>query len=180
MNIAVYCGSTPGNKSMFTERAKELGKWMAANGHNLVYGGSDTGLMGAVADGVLEAGGEVIGVVPDVPLIKSRIHKGITRCIYTDTMAERKTKMIELADAFIALPGGIGTFDELTEIVSLRSLDIIKGPVICFNVDGYYEPLRKVFKEIIHNGFGKPAFFDDIVYSDDFEEIGRRLSFTSK
>lgn len=151
---------------------------MGANGHTLVYGGSNTGLMGGVADGVLEAGGKVIGVVPDVPLIKSRTHTGITECIFTDTMAERKSKMIELAEGFIALPGGIGTFDELTEIISLGSLGIINGPIACFNVNGYYEPFKQVLKGVVMNGFGKPEFFDGILYSDDFDEIGRH--FTSK
>ena len=178
MKIAVYCGSTPGNNEVFVRKAHELGRWMGENGHTLIYGGSNTGLMGAVAGGVLEAVGEVTGVVPDVPLIKSRTHPGITRTIFTQTMAERKSKMIELADAFIALPGGIGTFDELTEIVSLASLDIVKGAIVCFNVNGYYETLKAVFSGIVENGFGKPMFFDRILYSDDFEEIGRHLTFT--
>lgn len=180
MRIAVYCGSTPGNDSVFINSAKALGLWMGRNGHELVYGGSNTGLMGAVADGVLEAGGRVTGVVPNVPLIMRRVHSGITECIFTETMAERKTKMIELAEAFIALPGGIGTIDEITEIISLSSLGIVNAPVVFFNVNGYYEPMRAVLKNVVVNGFGKPEFFDRILYSDDCETIGKYLSFTSK
>jgi len=180
MRIAVYCGSTPGNDEAFTDSARKLGLWMGRNGHELIYGGSNTGLMGAVADGVLEAGGRVTGVVPDVPLIKARVHAGLTECIFTKTMAERKSKMIELAQAFIALPGGIGTLDEITEIISLCSLEIINAPIVFFNVKGYYEPIKQVLCGIVESAFGKPAFFDRILYSDNPETIGEHLSFTSK
>ena len=105
MNIAVYCGSASGNRPSFTEGAKALGSWIAQNGHTLVYGGSRTGLMGATADAVLAGGGKVIGVIPDVKLIQERRHPGLTECIETKDMAERKQKMIELADAYVALPG---------------------------------------------------------------------------
>ena len=171
MKIAVYCGSTPGNDPVYVQMAKELGKWMGEKGHELVYGGSNTGLMGAVADGVLEAGGKVIGVVPNVPEIQKRTHQGITTLIKTDTMAERKSEMIRLADGFIALPGGVGTLDEITEILSLSSLKIVTGPVIFYSMKGYYDPMKPVIANILRSGFGKPEYFEDVVFAKDLSEV---------
>ena len=175
MKIAVYCGSTAGNDSVFAENARALGEWMGRNGHELVYGGSHTGLMGAVANGVLHAGGKVTGVVPDVPAIKKRVHPGITKLIETDSVAERKTRMIELADAFLALPGGLGTLDEITEILSLQSLELVKGPVIFYNLKGYYEPMKLVFSRILENGFGKPEYFSQVHFPKRLEEVAEIL-----
>ena len=175
MNICVYCGSSCGNKEVFINKAYELGHWIGSKGHTLVYGGSNTGLMGAVANGTLEKGGKVIGVVPNVPLIKERTHKGVTEIIETDTMAERKTKMIELSDAFIAQPGGVGTLDEITEILSLSSLSIVKGKIVFYNVNGYYDPMKTVIKNIVDNGFGEDKYFKPVLFSDCVEEIEKFL-----
>jgi hypothetical protein len=175
VKIAVYCGSSAGNDPAFGEAAYALGVWMGRNGHALIYGGSRTGMMGAVADGVLSAGGAVTGVVPDVPLIRSRIHSGLTTLIETGTVADRKARMLEEADAFIALPGGLGTLDEITEILSLESLGLARGPVILYNTKGYYEPLRTVFSAILHNGFGRQEFFSGVYFIDSPEALGRLL-----
>ena len=175
MNIAVYCGSTAGNNSKFTDSAKELGRWIGENGHTLVYGGADRGLMGVLADSVLESGGKVIGVLPDVPRIQERKHKGLTECINTASMAERKAKMIELSNAFVALPGGIGTLDEITDVLSLSSLDVITGPVVLFNTDGYYEPFKKLLDNVIQNGLGRKEYFERALFSDDMKEIAEFL-----
>ncbi|MDO5439206.1 MAG: TIGR00730 family Rossman fold protein [Erysipelotrichaceae bacterium] len=171
MKIAVYCGSSAGNKSVFTERAGQLGKKMAENGHTLVYGGSKTGMMGAIADAVLANKGKVIGVVPDVPVIKERTHPGLTECIYTDTMAERKSRMIDLADAFVAMPGGIGTLDEITEVISLSSLGIVNGAIVFLNTEGYYDGVKELLKNVVFNGYGRPEYFERILFSDDPQEI---------
>jgi uncharacterized protein (TIGR00730 family) len=171
MNIAVYCGSSSGNDERYIESAKNLGSWIGKSGHTLVYGGANKGLMGAIADSVLENGGKVIGVLPDVPMILARKHTGLTECINTSSMAERKAKMIELSDAFVALPGGIGTLDEITDVLSLSSLDVIKGPMVLFNTEGYYEPLRQVIRNIIDNGFGRREYFERVLFSDDIKEI---------
>ena len=178
MKIAVYCGSTPGNDPFYVQTARELGEWMGTHGHELVYGGSNTGLMGAVADGVLSAGGRVTGVVPNVAEIQGRIHRGVTTLIETETMAQRKSKMIELADAFIALPGGIGTLDEMTEIISLRSLKILQGPVIFYNMKGYYEPMKAVLSNILPHGFGRTKYFSEILFAERLEEIAQLLEGT--
>ncbi len=176
MNIAVYCGSSAGNDEKYVASAKKLGEWIGKSGNTLVYGGANKGLMGAIADAVLENGGKVIGVLPDVPLILARRHTGLTQCIETSSMAERKSKMIELSDAFVALPGGIGTLDEITEVLSLVSLDVVKGPVIFFNTDEYYEPVRMVIRHIIENGFGRQEYFKDVLFSEDMDEIAGFLN----
>ena len=176
MKIAVYCGSTPGNDPLYTEMAHELGRWMGQNGHELVYGGSSTGLMGATADGVLAEGGRVTGVIPNVALIMGRRHPGLTQVIQTETMAERKTVMLEMADAYIALPGGIGTLDEITEIMSLHSLGIVRGPVILYNMNGYYESMRAVLDNILTHGFGKADYFRDVVFAEDLSQIIEALA----
>lgn len=171
MNIVVYCGSSSGTGEKYLESARALGKWIGESGNTLVYGGASKGLMGTVSDAVLDAGGKVIGVLPDVPLIQARRHQGLTWYIDTTSMAERKAKMIELADAFVALPGGIGTLDELTEVMSLSSLDITTCPIVLFDTDGYYQPFRAVIRNIIENGFGRSEYFSRILFSDDMEEI---------
>lgn len=176
MNIAVYCGSSSGNDEKYVDSAKELGRWIAQSGNTLVYGGANKGLMGAVADSVLEYGGKVIGVLPAVPQIQARKHTGLTECINTSSMAERKAKMIELADAFVALPGGIGTLDEITDVLSLSSLDVVMGPIVLFNTDGYYEPFRAVIRNIIESGFGRREYFERVLFSCDIDEIAGFLN----
>lgn len=175
MNIAVYCGSSAGNNDKFAEAAKELGEWIGKSGNTLVYGGANRGLMGIVADAVLENGGKVIGVLPDVPRIQARKHTGLTESINTSSMAERKAKMIELSDAFVALPGGIGTLDEITDVLSLASLNEVTGPIVLVNTDGYYEPFRKVIRSIIENGFGREEYFERALFSDEIDEIAAFL-----
>jgi uncharacterized protein (TIGR00730 family) len=110
-------------------------------------------------------------VLPDVPRIQDRRHQGLTQYIDTPSMAERKAKMIELADAFVALPGGIGTLDEITEVMSLSSLGIIKAPIIFYNTDGYYEPFRAVIDNILNAEFGRKELFSDVLISGDLQEI---------
>ena len=175
MNIVVYCGSSSGNNPEFAEAAVAFGKWIGENGHTLVYGGAGKGLMGDVSRAALEAGGKVIGVLPNVARIQARRQQGLTEYIETATMAERKAKMIELADAFVALPGGIGTLDEVTDVMSLASLDITGAPIVLLNVDGYYEAFRAVIRNIVESGFGRDEYFRNMLFSEDMEEIARFL-----
>ena len=180
MNIAVYCGSSSGNNPRFIESARTLGRWIGENGHTLVYGGASKGLMGAVAGAVIEAGGKVIGVIPDVTIIQARKHTGLTQLIETKSMAERKSKMIELADAFVALPGGIGTLDEITEVMSLSSLEIVRGPIVLFDTDGYYKPLKSVLDNILNAEFGRKEYFSKVLLSEDMQEIADFLYISSQ
>ena len=176
MNIVVYCGSTSGNNSKFSDSAKALGKWIGENGHTLVYGGAGKGLMGDVSRATLEAGGKVIGVLPDVPQIQARRQQGLTEYIETSTMSERKAKMVELADAFIALPGGIGTLDEITDVISLSSLDITNCPIVMVDTDGYYQPFKAVIENILDNGLGRREYFSNMLFSADMTEIAAFLT----
>ena len=176
MNIAVYCGAASGSRQIYADKTIELGTWMGENGHRLVYGGGNTGLMGTIADSVLQAGGEAIGVLPQVPLIQSRRHPGLTEYVDTATMHARKSVMIERADAFIALPGGTGTLDEITEVLSLASLDLVDGPIVFLDIEGYYEPVKAMLDRILGNGFGRGEFFDRVLFSDDVGEIAAFLT----
>ncbi len=175
MNIAVYCGSSCGNDPEYSEAARTLGRWIGENGHTLVYGGASRGLMGELADAVLKAEGRVTGVLPRVMLIQERKHVGLTESIETSSMAERKTKMIELADAFVALPGGIGTLDEITEVMTLKSLGIIKDPIVLYDVGGYYQPFKGVLDNMVNEGFSRKEYFSDALISDDIQKISKHL-----
>ena len=137
----MYCGSNPGDDPRFIEEARALGAWIAREGHTLVYGGSSVGLMGAVSRAALEGGAPVIGVEPAFFIEAGVAQHDLTELIVCETMSERKAKMIELGDVFVALPGGVGTLEEITEIFTRVRLDM--GPHECFllNIDGFYDPL---------------------------------------
>lgn len=171
MNIAVYCGSSAGSKEAYTIGAVALGMWIAENGHTLVYGGARGGLMGTIANSVLSNGGKVIGVLPQVESIQNRRHQFLTEYIDTKDMAERKAKMIELADAYIALPGGPGTLDELSDIISLQRLHINENPCILYDIDGFYQPLKAFFEEMQSSGFAAKEDFNRVLISKDLSEI---------
>ena len=179
MNIAVYCGSSCGNDPKYVEAARTLGRWIGENGHTLVYGGANKGIMGEVADAVLKAEGKVIGVLPRIMLIQERKHLGLTEYIETSSMAERKTRMIELADAFVALPGGIGTLDEITEVMTLASLGIIKDPIVLYDAGGYYQPLKGVLENIVNKEFGRKEYFSKVLISDNILKIAKHLALRS-
>lgn len=152
-NICVFCGSSAGNQPQFISAAKELGALIAKNNCRLVYGGGNIGLMGAVADSVMEHGGEVIGVIPEFLLDQEVGHKGLNELIVVDSMHTRKHKMASLADAFIAMPGGFGTLEELAEIITWVQLSLVKSPVGLLNVDHYYDYLLKQLDAMRDRGF---------------------------
>lgn len=139
MNITVYLGANAGNDPALAEAVRELGSWIGANGHRLVYGGSRSGLMGQLAQSALDAGGTVTGVEPQFFVQQELQHDGLTELIVTKDMTERKTKMIELGDAFIAFPGGTGTLEEIAEVMSKVSLGQLDAPCILYDLDGYYD-----------------------------------------
>lgn len=175
MKIAVYCASGAGNRKEYVEAAEKIGKWIGENGHELVYGGSNCGLMGAVADAVLAEGGRVTGVVPDVPLIQARKHTGLTECIETADMAERRKLMMDLSDGYIALPGGPGTLDELLEILCMQRLELVKKPMVLYDQEGFYEPLKELFANMRNAGFAEERDFRYILISEDMKEIANFL-----
>ena len=153
--VAVYCGSAPGNDPAFLAEATALGNAIATAGFGLVYGGASVGLMGAVADAALSAGAEVIGVLPDILSGKEIAHPGLSALEIVPTMHERKARMAELADAFLILPGGYGTFDELMEAVTWAQLGLHAKPCILINTSGYWNGLLTFLDTTVEAGFLK-------------------------
>lgn len=149
MNITVYLGANEGNDPALKQAVRELGTWIGESGNDLVYGGSKVGLMGIIAESVLRAGGKVTGVEPQFFMEKELQYDAVTHLIVTETMAERKTKMIELGDVFVAMPGGTGTLEEISEVMSLLALDRLEAPCILYNLHGYYDSLRQLLDRMI-------------------------------
>ena len=151
--LCVYCGSNSGNHSDYVDAATSLGTEMARRNISLIYGGGKVGLMGTVADAVLNAGGKAIGVIPRQLVEREVAHKGLTELHVVDTMHQRKTRMFELADAFVALPGGYGTMDEMFEMLTWAQLGLHSYPCAFYNVRGYYTPLRSMMDHMVGEGF---------------------------
>jgi uncharacterized protein (TIGR00730 family) len=151
--LAVYCGSAPGSSPVFAEAARATAKAMVGQGVELVYGGGRLGLMGLIADSVLELGGQVYGVIPAALVELEVAHEGITELHRVETMHERKAKMTELADAFLALPGGIGTLDELFEAWSWNALGYHAKPFCLLNVEGFWDGMIEFMDHATRNGF---------------------------
>ena len=156
MNICVYCSSSDGVAATFFEAADALGRMIARRGDTLIYGGAGIGLMGALARAVKAGGGRVIGVMPERLAAEPITFAGADELIITRNMRERKARMEALADAFIVLPGGFGTLEELAEILTLRQLREHTKPVVLLNVQGFYEPLIGLFEHFYREGFAKP------------------------
>ncbi len=176
MRITVYLGADDGKNARYQEAVRELGRWIGEQGHSLIYGGSRTGLMGRLADSVLECGGEVIGVEPRFFVEQEVQHEGLTQLIVTENMSERKAKMIELGDAFIAFPGGTGTLEEISEIMSRIALGRLDAPCILYNLYGYYEGLKQQLQHMIEEGFSTPERQAGIRFADSLTEIEQILA----
>lgn len=169
--ITVFCGSSDGHQNIYKTRAYELGKKLAQQKTVVVYGGASIGVMGAVADGALENGGEVIGVIPSFLSTKEIAHHSLTELIQVETMHERKMKMHELADGFIILPGGIGTLEEFFEILTWAQLGLHKKPIAIYNVNDYYKDLIHFIDQMVINGFLKPIHKKLILVSDNETDL---------
>lgn len=176
MKITVYLGASEGNDPALKTAVQELGRWIGQSGNALVYGGSRSGLMGLLADSVLAAGGQVTGVEPRFFVEQELQHNGLTELIVTENMAQRKAKMIELGDAFVALPGGVGTLEEISEIFTRVRLDM--GPHECFllNIDGFYDPLRLFLESMVEHRFFDQCDLDRCHFPRSVEELARLLS----
>ena len=155
--VCVFCGSNTGSGPAYVEAAESLGKLLAERKMGLVYGGGKVGLMGKIADAVLGAGGEVIGVIPQSLMRKEIAHAGLTELRVVDSMHQRKALMAELSDAFIALPGGFGTFEEFCEIVTWAQLGLHRKPCGILNIEGYYDQLLGLFDHAVAEKFLHPA-----------------------
>ena len=171
MNITVYLGANEGNAPFFKEAVHELGLWIGTNGNTLVYGGSKSGLMGELAESVLQAGGKVIGVEPQFFIDAGFVYDEITELITTKDMSERKAKMIELGDVFIAFPGGTGTLEEITEVMSRVSLGHLDAPCILYDLDGYYAGLKALLAHMVKMGLSSPERQSGIYFVKNLDEI---------
>ena len=176
MKITVYCGAASGADPSFTDAAKTLGRWIADNSHELIYGAGKVGMMGTIADTVLEKGGIVTGVIPQFMIDLGWCHEGLTDCIVTQDMSDRIRLMCEMADATIALPGGAGTLEEISCMLSWQRLGLNDSPIILFNTKGYYEPLRTMYDHMIRAGYLDRDSMDRLLFSDSTDEIERFIA----
>lgn len=169
--MAVYCGASVGNQEIYKEQTKSLGHWLTKQGYGLVYGGGKVGLMGLLADTVLADGGQVVGVMPTFLLERELAHQELTTMHIVSDMHERKRKMIDLADFYLALPGGPGTLEEISEVVSWGRVGEHQNPCIFFNVNGYYDLVAKFFDKMVIEGFLTQSDRAKIFFSDDLKQI---------
>ena len=170
-SVAVYCGSAVGERHEFAEAARALGTALARQGMALVYGGGDVGLMGIVADACLAAGGEVVGVMPRDLVDLEIAHSGLTQLEVTGSMSERKKRMEDLADAYVALPGGMGTLEELFQVLVRQQLGPYTGPVALMNVEGYWSPMLKALRSMSEEGFVPERYLDALVVASTPQEL---------
>lgn len=169
--IAVFCGSRAGTREEYLAAADGFGRELAAREIALVYGGGNIGLMGALADGALDLGGQVVGVIPDFLRDREVCHTGITEIVVVDDLFERKAIMIERADAFVALPGGIGTFDEVLEVIAWRQLRQLRQPIGVLNVCGYFDRWLASLKHAADEGFVAHAELEQLIVTRDPAEL---------
>lgn len=167
MRLCVFCGSNAGRDPVYVATARVLGEAMAANGIGLVYGGASVGLMGAVADAVLAKGGDVTGVMPQALVDKEIAHRGLSDLRVVGSMHERKALMAELADGFIALPGGLGTFEELFEVWTWAQLGYHRKPCALLNAGGFYDKLAEFLDDVVERGFVKPIHRAMLIVESD-------------
>ncbi len=170
-SLCVYCGSRPGTDPAFADAARQVGDWIGRHGGQLVYGGGRNGLMGLVASATLSAGGRVVGVIPKALVEREWANQDCTELLVVDTMHERKREMAERADAFLALPGGIGTFEEFFEVWTWRQLGYHDKPVGLLNVNGYYDGLLQFLAQSVDRQFMGPWQMDLIVSGDAASEL---------
>lgn len=173
--VCVFCGSNSGSRPSYIQAAHRLGTLLAQSGVGVVYGGARVGIMGMIADSALAAGGEVIGVLPDFLFNKELAHAGLTELHIVASMHERKAKMAEYSDAFIALPGGLGTFEEIFEMLTWTQLGVHKKPCGLLNVEGYYDPLRAQLDRAVSDGFLRSLHRDIAIVEEDPEALLARL-----
>ncbi|MBM6550347.1 TIGR00730 family Rossman fold protein [Marinomonas ostreistagni] len=171
MKIAVYCGSSSGNHPEYTAATKALGKFFAEQGIDIVYGGGKVGLMGTIADAVMENGGRVYGVIPQHLKHREIGHEGITELKIVKDMHERKAAMAEMADAFVALPGGVGTLEEIFEVWTWAQLGHHQKPCAFYNVEGFYEPLLAMVQNMSDAGFVKQQYVDMVLRVNTPEQL---------
>jgi uncharacterized protein (TIGR00730 family) len=165
--ICVFCGSNSGVRPPYAAAARATAAALVARRIGLVYGGGNVGLMGVIADAVLEKGGEVIGVIPEALVHRELAHRAVSEMIIVNSMHERKAKMAALSDGFIAMPGGYGTFEEFCEIITWAQLGLHRKPCAILNVEGYYDPLLALFNHAVAEGFVHPSNRGLVIQEED-------------
>ena len=170
-SVTIFCGSSSGTDSIYRSQAAMLGATLAQQNIRIIYGGAKVGLMGAVADAALSAGGKVVGIIPRFLRSKEIAHERLTELIMVESMHDRKTKMHELCDGIIALPGGFGTLEELFEILTWGQLGLHKKPVGLLDINGFYEHLKKLLQTMVDKGFLKEINYNMLLISDDINDL---------
>ncbi|MBO1305861.1 TIGR00730 family Rossman fold protein [Enterococcus sp. 669A] len=171
MNIAVYCGASVGNEPVYSENAQTLGTWIAENSHHLIYGGGKAGLMGVIADTVLAKGGSATGIIPTFLQKRELAHPNLEELIVVKTMSERKNKMIAAADVCIALPGGPGTLEEISEAISWARVGQNDSPCIFYDTNDYYRPLQDFFDKMVETDFLSASDRKKMCFAHTIQEI---------
>ena len=174
-NITVYCGSNTGKDPEYKKIAQDLGKWLAHNNIGLVYGGGHIGLMGVIANSVLDNGGKVTGIIPTLLVEKEIAHKSLSALHIVKDMTERKVKLMELGDAYIALPGGPGTIEEISEAISAARLNLHKKPCIMMNIHGYYDDFLSQYDLMVKEGFLLDEHRDLVKDAASIDDLDRFL-----
>ena len=175
MKVAIYCGSASGEDVSYQQQTTALGTFLAKQGFDLVYGGGDVGLMGTIADAFLASGANAYGVMPEHLAEKELAHKGLTELTVVADMHERKAAMADMADAFIALPGGAGTLEEIFEVWTWAQLGLHKKPCAFFNINNYYEPLFRMIEQMVSAGFTKPIYEQMLIKTNDAQTLVTEL-----
>jgi uncharacterized protein (TIGR00730 family) len=178
-SICVYCGSSVGSREEYAQAAAEVGRLLAERGLRIVYGAGNIGLMGVLADAALQAGGDVIGVIPQALVARELAHDGVSELRIVDSMHERKALMADLSDAFLALPGGFGTFEELCEMLTWLQLGIHQKPCGLLNTLGYYDHLIAMFDRAVEDRFLRPQHRELLIVDDQPASLLERLQTTS-
>ncbi|PID94878.1 MAG: TIGR00730 family Rossman fold protein [Bacteroidetes bacterium] len=175
-SICVFCGSSMGANPVYRQAAGRFGQLLGEKGYRLIFGGSNIGLMLTVADETMKFGGEAVGVMPHLLKEKEIAHEGLTDLHLVESMAERKALMERLSDAFVALPGGYGTLDELAEVLTWQQLNLMEKPVAILNVNGFFDPLIAWFDHAVHEGFIRGEHRDNLIVVDSPEALLERLA----
>lgn len=170
-SLCVFCGSRFGAAERYRGQAARLGELCGQNAVDVIYGGGHVGLMGVVADAAMDAGGKVIGFIPERLLDWEVGHHGISELVVTDNMSDRKDKMVARSDAFAILPGGLGTLDELFEVLTLRQLGYHEKPIILINIDGFWDPLAALIRQVVEHGFAGTDIYPMMQTVDGVEDV---------
>lgn len=170
-SLCIFCGSRHGTLPTYRDQAARLGALCGQQGIEVVYGGGHVGLMGVVADAAMAAGGRVSGLIPERLLQREVGHRDITDLIVTDSMSNRKDQMVEKSDAFAVLPGGLGTLDELFEVLTLRQLGYHRKPTVLINVDGFWDPLEALIRQVVDKGFADPDIYPMMQIVKDVDSV---------